>query len=144
MTTQTVGNFSITPEGVVTGPADYMAERGSARLRRIESGTDVVFNYGVGSGRDPLLTTRDTHHTAQEIAAILNAYEQAWMDAPGIDTPYNLFGEVVAGLPEYSPDGTYTADPNGNSDVVVLKDGSTIWWRSDMQAWTVEVEPDGD
>lgn len=53
-TTQTVGRFTISSTGVVEGPAAYMAERGTARLRRIEAGTDVVFNYGLSTGRDPL------------------------------------------------------------------------------------------
>lgn len=43
----TVGRFTY-EDGVVTGPADYMKERGNARLRSIEAGTDVVFNVGMG------------------------------------------------------------------------------------------------
>lgn len=44
-----VGAFTM-ERGVVSGPADYMAARGNARLRRIEAGQDVVFNYGISRG----------------------------------------------------------------------------------------------
>lgn len=42
-----IGAFTIDGD-VVTGPADYMKERGNDRLRAIEAGTDVVFNMGMG------------------------------------------------------------------------------------------------
>lgn len=42
-----VGRFTFDDEtGVVEGPAEYMNERGSARLKSILDGTDVLFNYG--------------------------------------------------------------------------------------------------
>lgn len=44
-TTTTVGPFAM-KDGVVTGPADYMRERGSERLDRITRGEDHVFNAG--------------------------------------------------------------------------------------------------
>ncbi|MBW2168852.1 MAG: hypothetical protein JRG69_06270 [Deltaproteobacteria bacterium] len=45
--TITCGAFSYnTTTNEVAGPAAYMAERGSARLERIMSGNDVVFNMG--------------------------------------------------------------------------------------------------
>lgn len=40
-----VGEFTC-ENGSVAGPAEYMRERGSARLERIMSGTDTVFNFG--------------------------------------------------------------------------------------------------
>lgn len=50
---KTVGQFTIDTEtGTVTGPADYMNEQGSARLERILSGDDVVFNYGATRSPD--------------------------------------------------------------------------------------------
>ena len=33
--------------GAVSGPAEYMRERGDERLKRILSGTDTVFNAGL-------------------------------------------------------------------------------------------------
>lgn len=46
-TTITVGRFSYNREtGEVSGPEEYMRERGFARIARIESGNDVVFNMG--------------------------------------------------------------------------------------------------
>ncbi len=51
------GAFSWDPEtGQVTGPAAYMQERGSTRLRAIEAGKDVVFNHGAADDRDPVAT----------------------------------------------------------------------------------------
>jgi hypothetical protein len=47
-----VGAFTY-QDGSVSGPADYMKEQGFAHLRKIESGTDVVFNFGVSSGESP-------------------------------------------------------------------------------------------
>src|SRR5438270_13028643 len=44
-----VGAFTM-EQGTVSGPADYMAARGHARLRRIEAGDDVVFNDAVSRG----------------------------------------------------------------------------------------------
>ncbi len=45
--TITVGAFTYDRNtNQVAGPAEYMAERGSARLESIMSGTDVVFNMG--------------------------------------------------------------------------------------------------
>lgn len=40
-----VGAFTY-ENGVLTGPVEYMAERGNARLDRILSGQDAVFNFG--------------------------------------------------------------------------------------------------
>ena len=41
----TVGAFTYEDE-VVTGPAEYMRERGNARLAKILAGEDTVFNAG--------------------------------------------------------------------------------------------------
>jgi hypothetical protein len=41
----TVGEFTFA-DGVVTGPGEYMRERGSERLDRILRGDDAVFNAG--------------------------------------------------------------------------------------------------
>ena len=42
-----VGAFTMDSEtGTVTGPVEYMNDQGSARLARIASGNDVVFNMG--------------------------------------------------------------------------------------------------
>ena len=46
----TVGRFSMTSAGVVTGPADYMKERWPAFKAKLESGQSAVFNYGAGRG----------------------------------------------------------------------------------------------
>lgn len=49
----TVGKFTFDRKtGVVSGPKEYMEERGSARIRSIEDGQDVVFNFGVTSAPD--------------------------------------------------------------------------------------------
>lgn len=40
-----VGEFTL-ENGTVSGPAEYMRERGNERLERIMSGTDTVFNFG--------------------------------------------------------------------------------------------------
>jgi len=46
-TTITVGAFTYNREtGEVSGPEEYMRERGFARIARIEAGQDVVFNMG--------------------------------------------------------------------------------------------------
>jgi hypothetical protein len=44
-----VGRFAL-EDGVVSGPAEYMRERGDARLREIEAGRDSVFNAGLQFG----------------------------------------------------------------------------------------------
>lgn len=44
-----VGEFSC-EGGTITGPKDYMEERGSARLERILDGDDAVFNAGCQFG----------------------------------------------------------------------------------------------
>lgn len=45
MAVKTVGRFSYDDEaGTVSGPAEYMREKGNARLADIEAGRDVVFN----------------------------------------------------------------------------------------------------
>lgn len=44
-----VGVFKYDPETKeVSGPAEYMREQGFERMRKIERGEDVVFNYGAG------------------------------------------------------------------------------------------------
>jgi hypothetical protein len=40
---KTVGRFTLN-DGTLTGPADYMAEQGNAKLDRILRGADTVFN----------------------------------------------------------------------------------------------------
>lgn len=42
----TVGAFTYA-DGTVTGPAEYMDERGEARLAKMLAGEDTVFNAGV-------------------------------------------------------------------------------------------------
>ncbi len=51
----TVGRF-IYEDGTLTGPAEYMRERGDARLAKIVAGEDVVFNFGAMSGRGDTIT----------------------------------------------------------------------------------------
>ncbi len=46
MATVKVGKFELT-DGVLSGPAQYMAEQGNAKLARILAGEDVVFNVGL-------------------------------------------------------------------------------------------------
>jgi hypothetical protein len=41
----TVGEFTY-EDGTVTGPAEYMKERGNTRLKKILDGEDHVFNAG--------------------------------------------------------------------------------------------------
>jgi len=43
--TKKVGQFEIR-DGAVYGPAEYMRERGNARIAKIEAGNDAVFNFG--------------------------------------------------------------------------------------------------
>ncbi len=44
-----VGAFEYdTTTNSLVGPAEYMRERGDARLARIAAGQDTVFNYGSG------------------------------------------------------------------------------------------------
>lgn len=44
----TCGRFSCNPNtGTVIGPAEYMAERYASRMESINSGKDVVFNFGL-------------------------------------------------------------------------------------------------
>ncbi len=45
-----VGHF-IYDNGVVSGPAEYMREQGSAKLRDIEAGNSAVVNYGLMHGK---------------------------------------------------------------------------------------------
>ena len=45
MATKTVGRFTIT-DGVITGPAAYMREKGFDRIAAIERGEDVIVNAG--------------------------------------------------------------------------------------------------
>lgn len=62
-------NFTI-KDGVVTGPADYMAERGRARIREIEAGRDVVFNMA------------PSHVTVEQaVIASLQTDYAAWLGA---------------------------------------------------------------
>lgn len=55
MEKRTVGRFSH-DAGTVRGPADYMRERGNAKLAEIEAGRCVVVSYGVANGHDPVTT----------------------------------------------------------------------------------------
>lgn len=41
---RTVGRFTLTEDGALLGPAEYMAEQGNAKLDRILAGEDPVFN----------------------------------------------------------------------------------------------------
>lgn len=55
-TTKTVGKFTFDhATGSVEGPADYMADRGFARIASIEAGDDPVFNMNPNSAYDPAL-----------------------------------------------------------------------------------------
>lgn len=48
MSTKTVGRFTFDEEtGQVSGPAEYMRTWGAERIKKIESGQDVVFNFGM-------------------------------------------------------------------------------------------------
>lgn len=49
-----VGAFSYDTETkTVSGPAEYMRERGNERIDRITSGKDTVFNAGVRFSAEP-------------------------------------------------------------------------------------------
>lgn len=50
--TTTVGQFTI-ENGELSGPADYMCERGKARLESILAGNDPVFNMGLRHSPSP-------------------------------------------------------------------------------------------
>jgi len=53
MAVKKVGRFEMDTEtGSIAGPAEYMEERGSAKLRAIEAGTDTVFNAGLTRSPD--------------------------------------------------------------------------------------------
>jgi hypothetical protein len=57
MTVQvTIGNFTLTSDGVVIGPKDYVeSDWSERRIAQIEVGTDVVFNYATQRGdQDPV------------------------------------------------------------------------------------------
>jgi hypothetical protein len=57
MTAQvTIGNFTLTSDGIVIGPEDYIeSEWYERRIAQIEAGTDVVFNYATQRGdQDPV------------------------------------------------------------------------------------------
>ena len=45
---KTVGQFTLSADGALTGPADYMRERGDARVAKIMAGEDVVFKQRGG------------------------------------------------------------------------------------------------
>lgn len=49
---KTVGRFTF-EAGAVSGPAEYMAERGNALLEACLTGKNVVFNYGLTASPDP-------------------------------------------------------------------------------------------
>lgn len=48
-----VGEFSIdTDTSTISGPAEYMRERGNDRIDRIAAGLDTVFNFALREHRD--------------------------------------------------------------------------------------------
>jgi hypothetical protein len=52
--TVTIGNFTLSSDGTVIGPADYMRSVWyDTRIASIEAGTDAVYNYAVHEGHDP-------------------------------------------------------------------------------------------
>jgi hypothetical protein len=66
-----VGEFTLTADGTVTGPAEYMGERGKEKLREIEQGRCPVFRFGAsglpGSSPSPevaLLVAVQTDYAA--------------------------------------------------------------------------------
>jgi hypothetical protein len=80
------------------------------------------------------MTNQKTPRTAAEIAALLNAYEAEHTDP----TESNLWDDVIVRLPEYDAAATADEDPTGRSDVVVLRDDSTIRYRPERAAWVAE------
>ena len=55
-TAKTAGRFSFDPTtGTVSGPAEYMKERYSARIAEIQAGRDTVANMGMAHHGDTVL-----------------------------------------------------------------------------------------
>ena len=52
-TIKKIGAFTLYDNGSFTAPAQYMAERGDARLARIEKGEDELFNHTAHLSPDP-------------------------------------------------------------------------------------------
>lgn len=68
---------------------------------------------------------RHARPTAQEIADQLNAYRGD-----------NIWQDVICGL-DIDQDAIEAADPNGASNVVVLRNGSVIRWDAQRDEWYV-------
>lgn len=68
---------------------------------------------------------RHARRTAQEIADQLNAYEGD-----------NIWQDVISGL-DIDQDAIEAADPNGASNVVVLRDRTVIRWDAHCDEWYV-------
>ena len=47
----TVGEFTMEPDGSITGPAGYMTERFPKFKAELEAGRSAVFNYGAMHGK---------------------------------------------------------------------------------------------
>jgi hypothetical protein len=48
MSVTIIGSFTYNSDtNTLVGPAEYMQERGNERVRSIQAGTDIVFNYGI-------------------------------------------------------------------------------------------------
>lgn len=52
MSTINVGRFSMTDEWSISGPSDFMSEKGSALIKSIGAGTDTVFNMSASLSPD--------------------------------------------------------------------------------------------
>lgn len=73
----------------------------------------------------------------QEIVEQLNAYE-ASHSADGSDGPvHNIWQDLIYSLDAYDSEATDAADPSGRNNVIVLTDGSTIWWDQQTREWYV-------
>lgn len=68
---------------------------------------------------------RHARPTAQEIADRLNAYEGD-----------NIWQDVICGL-DIDQDAIEAADPNGASNVVILRDCTVIRWDAQCDEWYV-------
>jgi hypothetical protein len=54
-TTKKVGRFEFDPKsGTLSGPAEYMKERGNALIDAIQGGTDNIFNMTASFSPDPV------------------------------------------------------------------------------------------
>lgn len=54
------------------------------------------------------------------------------------DNCSDWWDEYVYPLAGYDPEATETADPNGNSTVIVFSDASRCKWDGDSKTWEVD------